>query len=247
MNLPVLACEEIEYADDDLSLFAGVTFHLERGRRMALLADPPRHGTILLKMCAALISPTKGEITWFGQGHEAMRGRERYELRRRIGLVYRESSLISNMAVVDNVTLGLQYHENLTRDAAYGQVSDLLGRFGLSQCRSLRPAALTPEERRLALYVRELVKRPELFLLESPFLDLGEGAQGLVMKVLEEAASGWGCATLVANIEPETVGRWGDGVLILQRGRCLHLEAGRFDPLRYTDSARQRPGERSIV
>jgi predicted ABC-type transport system involved in lysophospholipase L1 biosynthesis ATPase subunit len=247
MTTPVLSCEEIGYVDQGLPLFAGVTFHLERGQRVALLADPHRHGTILLKICASLISPSSGEIAWFGRGHEGMKGRERYELRRRIGLVYRESSLISNMAIVDNVTLGIQYHENLTRDAAYAQVSDLLGRFGLSKRRFHRPADLTPEERRLALYVRELVKKPEIFLLESPSLDLGEGSQSLLMKVLEEAASGSGCAILVGNVEPETARRWGDRVLILQAGRCLSLEAGEFDPLRYTDSARKRAGERSMV
>ena len=247
MNTPVLACEEIEYSDRGLPLFAGVTVHLDRSQRVALLADPHRHGTILLKICATLISPTNGKIAWFGRGQDGMKGRERYELRRRIGLVYRESSLISNMAVVDNVTLGQQYHGNLTRDAAYTQVSDLLGRFGLSKRRFLRPADLTPEERRLALYVRELVKKPEIFLLESPSLDLGEGSQSLLVKVLEEAASGGGCAILVANVEPEMARRWGDRVLVLQGSRCLSLEAGEFDPLRYTDSARKRAGERSMV
>jgi phospholipid/cholesterol/gamma-HCH transport system ATP-binding protein len=247
MNIPVLVCEEIEYADHGLPLFAGVTFSLERGRRIALLADPHRHGTILLKICATLISPSRGGIAWFGRSHEGMKGRERYELRRRIGLVYRESSLISNLTIADNVTLGVQYHGNLTRDAAYIEVSDLLGRFGLSKHRFLRPADLTPEERRLALYVRELVKKPEILLLESPSLDLGEGSQGLLAKVLEEATGGWGCAILVGNVEPETASRWGERVLILQGGRCLSLEAGEFDPLRFTDSAWRRAGERSMV
>ena len=240
MGIPVLACEQIEYTDQGQPLLAGVTFHLEAGERLAVLADPHHHGEFLVKICATLISPTGGEISWCGQSHDAIQDPERYELRRRIGLVYRGSSLISNTTLLDNVTLGLQYHENLSREAAYERARVWLGRFGLAEHRFLRPADLSPGGRRLAVYAREFVKRPEILLLESPFFDLDEGYQDLLADAVEEMRRGWGCALVVANLEPGRARSWGDRVLILQDGRGLTLGAREFDPGPYAVSARKR-------
>jgi ABC-type transporter Mla maintaining outer membrane lipid asymmetry ATPase subunit MlaF len=246
MGIPVLACEHIEYTGEDQHAFAGVTFHLDAGERLMVLADPPHHGEILLRICATLTPPTGGEISWWGRSNDEIQDHERYELRRRIGFVYRRSSLISNMTLLDNVTLGLQYHENLGREAAYERASAWLGRFGLAEYRFVRPADLSPGGRRLALYAREFMKRPEILALESPFFDLDEGYQDLLRDAVEETRRGWGCALVVANVDPGRAKSWGGRVLILQGGRSLTLEAGEFDPVLYAASARKRAEDLSM-
>jgi ABC-type transporter Mla maintaining outer membrane lipid asymmetry ATPase subunit MlaF len=246
MGIPVLACEQIEYTDQDQHALAGVTFHLEAGERLMVLADPRHHGEILLRICATLIPPTGGEISWRGRSNDEIQDPERYDLRRRIGFVYRSSSLISNMTLLDNVTLGLQYHENLGREAAYERASPWLGRFGLAEHRFVRPADLSPGGRRLAVYAREFMKRPELLLLESPFVDLDEGYQDLLTEAVEETRRDWGCALVVANVEPGRAKSWGDRVLILHGGRSRTLEAGDFDPGLHADSSRKRAEDLSV-
>ena len=251
MGIPVLACEQIEYTDQGQHAFAGVTFHLGAGERLVVLADPRHHGEILLRICATLIPPTGGEISWCGRSNDEIQDPERYEIRRRIGFVYRRSSLISNMTLLDNVTLGLQYHENLSREAAYQRASAWLGRFGLAEHRFVRPADLSPGGRRLAVYAREFLKRPEILVLESPFFDLDEGYQDLLTDAVEETRRGWDCALVVANVDPGRAKSWGDRVLILQGGRSRTLGAGEFDPVLYAASSRRRaedlPMERSMA
>jgi phospholipid/cholesterol/gamma-HCH transport system ATP-binding protein len=246
MGIPVLACEQIEYTDQGQHAFAGVSFRLETGEGLVVLADPHHHGEILLGICATLIPPTGGEISWCGRSHDEIKEPERYELRRRIGFVYRRSSLISNMTLLDNVTLGLQYHENLSREAACARTVAWLGRFGLAEHRFVRPADLSPGRRRLAVYARELVKRPEILVLESPFFDLDAGYQDLLADAADESRRAWGCALVVANVDPGRAKSWGDRVLILQDGRSRTFEAGEFDPVLYAASARKRAEDLSM-
>ena len=246
MGVPVLACEQIEYTDQGQHAFAGVTFHLGAGERLVVLADPRHHGEILLRICATLVLPSGGEISWRGRSNDEIQEPERYDLRRRIGLVYRSSSLISNMTLLDNVTLGLQYHENLSREAAYERASPWLGRFGLAEHRLARPADLSPGGRRLAVYAREFVKRPEILVLESPFSDLDEGYWDLIADAVEKARRGWGCALVVANVDPGRAKSWGDRVLILHGGRSRTLEAAEFDPVLYLASSGKRVEDLSM-
>ena len=146
------------------------------------------------------------------------------------------------MTILDNISLGLQYHENILQEEAYEQVKELLERFGLFQYRFLRPAELTFEQRRLAVYARELVKKPRLFLLEHPSLDFGERVISMLMEIFQACITESGCAFLVASINPEVVSRWGDWVLVLDEGRCKHFDINQFDPAVYLNSMRHNSG-----
>jgi ABC-type ATPase involved in cell division len=240
MSAPVLQCENLEYQEDNCCLFDEVSFRLESGQRGVILAEPHRSATALLKICATLISPTSGQIRWFGRASEEMAEHEIYNLRRRIGLIHRETSLISNLTILDNISLGLQYHNEVAREEAYDGASELLKKFELYEYRFLRPAQLTFEQRRMAVYARELLKKPTLFLLEHPSLDLGERVYSLLLNTFHTSTGENGCAFLVSSIKAEVANRWGDWVLVLDEGRCKNFEGGQFDPTFYRDSMRRR-------
>lgn len=241
MRPPLLECKEVEYCEEDgTCLFQEVTFRLEAGQRGVVLAEPHRCATFLLKICSTLLPPSSGEVSWFGRNKEQMRKREFYHLRRQIGYVHRETSLISNMTILDNISLALQYHEELAREQAYEVISELLKQFELYDYRFLRPAELTFEQRRLAVYARELVKKPKLFLLEHPSLDLGERVYGLLLDVFKACSIAFGCGFLVASVVPEVVSRLGDWVLVFDEGRTKRFEVDTFDPSIYREAMRRR-------
>jgi ABC-type sulfate/molybdate transport systems ATPase subunit len=238
---PLIAAKNLEYCEEDGNrLFSEVSFRLERGQRGVLLAEPHRCANILLKICATLIQPTNGTISWFGRSPGESEEQWLHQVRRRIGFVHRETSLISNMIILDNISLGIQYHEELTREQSYERITEVLKQFELYEYRFLRPAELTFEQRRLAVYARELVKKPQLFLLEHPSLDLGERVYSLLLEVFKTCSMEDGCGFLVASMIPEVVNRWGDWVMVFDQGRCRHFEAGQFEPSIYRESMRQR-------
>lgn len=238
---PILSGENLEFCEEDGNcLFSEVSFRLDWGQRGVLLAEPPRCATILLKICATLMRPTSGRISWFGRSADEVDKEWFYQVRRRIGFVHRETSLISNMTILDNISLGIQYHEELAREQAYDRVTELLKQFELYEYRFLRPAQLTFEQRRLAVYARELVKKPQLLLLEHPSLDLGQRVYGLLLEVFKVCNIEGGCGFLVASVIPEVVNRWGDWVMVFDKGQCRHFEAGQFDPSTYRESMRRR-------
>ena len=241
MREPLIAAKNLEYCEEDGNcLFTGVSFRLEWGQRGVLLAEPHRCANILLKICATLLQPTKGTIAWFGRSPGELEEQGLQQVRRRIGFVHRETSLISNMTILDNISLGIQYHEELTREQAYDKIAEVLKQFELYEYRFLRPAELTFEQRRLAVYARELVKNPQLYLLEHPSLDLGERVYSLLLEVFKTCSIEDGCAFLVASMIPEVVNRWGDWVMVFDQGRCRHFEVGQFDPSIYRESMRRR-------
>lgn len=180
MTQPVLDCENLTYVDNTGVVFQDLHFSLDVGQSALILAEPHVRARGLLSVWATLSPPTSGRIRWFGGTKERLNPTEILAMRKRIGFVHRSARLVSNMTIFDNIILGLLYHHNVTPREAENQVQEIMERYGLLYSGNLRPADVPFETRRLALYVREMVKKPSLYLLDDPASDLDTDFESII-------------------------------------------------------------------
>lgn len=238
-----LACQGLDYLHQGSPLLEGVSLSLAAGQRVLVLGQPRQAVGAFMRLAATLEPPSRGSIRVLGQPPEALDQWGLLDLRRRIGLVRRASALISNITLEQNITLGLRYHLNLSPTAAADRVDGLLERLGLELVRDQRPAGVSLEQQRLAVYARELAMEPELLLLEMPGLDLG-GRQYVMMREAALEVSGrLGTTLLLGSVDPAAEPAWYDAVLLLQQGRASLLPAGQFDPGRHWDQDETKADE----
>jgi len=223
--------------------FEGVSFRLNPGEGGLLLAEVLRNSRTLLYVCATLLEPTSGQISWFGQPAEPLNEKKALALRRRIGFIHRESRLISNMTILDNITLGLLYYRNISPREADFEVEGLLDRLGLLEHRNSRPAEVSYEKGRLAVYARELAKNPKLLLMETPSLDLSQNTYAMMMNDIRAMADRQECAFLVSGASPEESRPWVDWVMIMDKRDNPVRKIDEFDPDR--DLPFQKPLDES--
>ncbi|MEW6264756.1 MAG: ATP-binding cassette domain-containing protein [Thermodesulfobacteriota bacterium] len=214
MSELVLEGQDLEYEENGRRFFSGLSFSLVVGQGGLILSDLQLLSRRLLQICATLEQPARGWIRWLGRTEQEFNEAQVLDLRRRIGWVHRESRLVSNMSLLDNLVLGLIYHRNISHSEAAAQVKDLLERLGLYDDRHLRPAALPFALQRLAVYARELVKRPRLFLLETPVLDLDQYFD-LVKIEIEGMVVRGEAAFLVSDLTAANTLDWVNWVLVL--------------------------------
>ena len=224
-----LQLEDVSLTKNGMTLFKELSFSLEIGQGALLLADPQLRARQLLRVCAALERPTDGRIHWFGRPGGNLTQAQVLDLRRRIGWVHRGSRLVSNMSLIDNMTLGLVYHRNLSYPQAEELVEDLLERFGLYDCRFRRPAEIDHTAQRRAVYVRELAKRPRLLLFEDPSWDLDQDFE-VLMNEVKSLTKHHETAYLLSDVTAQDMVGWVDLVLVIndRGGRIWPSDA--FDP-----------------
>ncbi len=234
MGLEGLECKNLESRENGRLFFRDVSFQLSLGQGGLILAELQRDSRRLLQVCASLQKNSGGQISWFGRDMDHLNENSLMNLRRGIGLVHRETRLISNMSILDNITLGLMYHDRVSPRESEGQVAELMSRFGLDHYKDMRPAELSFEKQRLAVYVRELAKKPKLFFLEAPTYDLGQRAYIMVMNEMRELADKKECAFLISAIAPDEGKSWVEWVLYLDKENGnLFWPADQFDPTQY--------------
>jgi ABC-type nitrate/sulfonate/bicarbonate transport system ATPase subunit len=84
-------------------------------------------------------------------------------------MVSEDVPLISNLDVWINIALIKQYHQNLSRDAAEGEVMEYLHRYGLETIAHKRNPALTAEQRFRVMLLRAAMVTEAIVVIDRPF------------------------------------------------------------------------------
>lgn len=124
--------------------------------------------TTLLLCLALLLKPTTGTISYHGQ--LVNHGFDLLDLRRRLAVVFQESLLL-NMTVWDNISLGLRLRKFKTEDIKV-KVHTWLERFGITSLAQRQAGTLSGGEAKRVSLARAFALQPEILFLDEPFTAL---------------------------------------------------------------------------
>jgi len=217
----VLEARDIFFRFDRREIFQGLNFRLWRGEIYVVLGASGSGKSVLLKILSGLRAPEKGSVEIEGIDLSTASRETLNALRARMGFVFQDAALISNMSIYDNVALPLRYHTRLGEAEVQARVSEKMMLFEVDRKfdHSL-PALLSLEMRKKAALARALVLDPTLLFLDEPATGLSTEADRLITRVLKDYQHKGGATILVVTSE------WPSAFPIAQR--IGFLENGRI-------------------
>ncbi len=207
---------------EPLRVLSGVSFSLRRGENLAILGPSGSGKSTLLSIVGTLEPPTSGSVRLVGEDPFALGEAELAAFRRdNIGFVFQEHHLLPQCTVLENVLVpfladGVATQENQER------ATKLLGRVGLSNRLTHRPAELSGGERQRVAIARALVRGPTLLLADEPTGNLDRTTARTITDLLLELQAEQN-AILVVVTHNEAM------AAALQRR--MELESGRVMPV----------------
>ena len=159
--------EDVSLSFEDNRVLDSVSFSLMRGETKAVLGVAGTGKTLILKLAMGLVKPDSGRIFVLGEEVSAMRERDLFELRRKIGMVFQESALFDSLNVEENVAYRL-YEEKLPEEDIHARVLEALRFVELEHTVSLLPSELSGGMRRRVAIARAIITQPEILLYDSP-------------------------------------------------------------------------------
>lgn len=170
----------------DLAILEDVNLTLEGGAAAAVVGPSGSGKSTLLHLVGGLDPPTSGEVLVNGQRPWNMNDRELARFRNRtVGFVFQDHYLLPQCTVLENVLLPT-LAESGTTPAVEARAKELLGRVGLAQRLTHRPAELSGGERQRAALARALILEPTLLLCDEPTGNLDPRSATTVADVLLE-------------------------------------------------------------
>jgi predicted ABC-type transport system involved in lysophospholipase L1 biosynthesis ATPase subunit len=162
----------------------GVSLHVRRGDKVALLGKSGSGKSTLLNLMGGLDRPTAGTIEVHGRDLGRMKPKQlaRHRLET-VGMIFQSFNLILARTALQNVELPMLFagRTPAERRTAARQALETVG---LGQRLNHRPSELSGGEHQRVAIARALVNRPSILLADEPTGNLDSATAGEIIDVL---------------------------------------------------------------
>lgn len=198
----------------------GISFAIERGKKVAVVGPNGAGKTTLLLMCNGTLVPERGCVRV--DGEEVVYDRSSLRrVRTAVGLVFQNSDAqVFAPSVYADVAFG-PANLHLSEEEVHRRVSDALFAVGLSGYERRPPHHLSGGERKRVAIAGILAMRPEILVADEPTASLDPATAVEIMDLLDELHED-GTTILLSTHDVELAYRWADEVILLGGGELLH-------------------------
>ncbi len=227
MSNPALSLRDLHKSynhgkPNEVKVLQGVTLDVAPGEVVALVAPSGAGKSTLLHIAGLLDTPDKGEVVIAGEAMAGLSDRRWTGVRRgTVGFIYQFHHLLPEFTALENIVLP-QLANGVGRAEAEARATALLGRVGVAERATHRPAALSGGEQQRVAFCRALANEPALLLADEPTGNLDPETSDRVFGALMDLVRHTGLAAVIATHNLDLAARM---------DRQVRLAAGRLEDI----------------
>ncbi|MCS6948712.1 MAG: ATP-binding cassette domain-containing protein [Steroidobacteraceae bacterium] len=218
---PLIVVSDVCYSVNGRRIFDGLTLTAERGRITALMGPSGTGKTTLLRLLTGQAAADSGEVRVFGMNPARLARDALFALRRRIGMLFQNGALLTDLDVFENVAFPLRQHRSLSETELAERVLETLHAVGLRGAARLAPAELSGGMARRVALARAIVMEPELLIYDEPFVGLDPISLGVILRLIKETNDRLGLTSLVVSHDVRELESVADYSYLLSGGRVI--------------------------
>jgi len=194
---PVLRLEGVSLGYGDFTVLREISLEVLPGQVVAMMGGSGSGKTTLLRAATGQLAARQGTITLFGQ-NLALADRPLLQaLRQRMGVLFQQGALFTDLNVFENVAFPLREHLSLSAEQLTKRVLEKLNAVGLRAAAHLKVSEISGGMARRVALARAVVLEPELVLYDEPFAGLDPISLGITARLIRSLSDRLGCASVV--------------------------------------------------
>lgn len=178
--------------------------------------------SVLIKHLVGLLEPDAGDVLIFGRDIWKISEAERYELRKRFGVLFQDGALFGSMNLYDNVAFPLRKHTDKSESEISDIVTERLVEVGLEKSAEKLPSEISGGMRKRAGFARALVLEPDIVLFDEPDSGLDPVRTSLLNDLILEIHGQHKGTYLVVTHDIRTARKVSDYVGLIWKGQVVH-------------------------
>ena len=170
-----------------VEVLRGINIDICKGDVVAVIGPSGSGKSTFLRCLNLLEEPTGGQIVFEGVDITSKETKID-QMRQKIGMVFQQFNLFTNMTVLDNVSAGPVLVKGMKKDEARKLAQSLLERVGLGDRGGAYPIQLSGGEQQRVAIARALAMQPDVMLFDEPTSALDPEMVHEVLDVIQQLA-----------------------------------------------------------
>ncbi len=221
----MLEAKNIEKSFGKLKVLKGINLTVNQGQRIVIIGPSGSGKSTFLRCLNLLEEPSKGEVRY---NNVKLTNDNKLQMRKKIGMVFQNFNLFTNLTVLDNLILAPVKEGVLTEKEALKKANKLLKEISLEDKKDTYPSSLSGGQKQRVAIARSLMMNPDIILFDEPTSALDPEMIEDVLNLMKRVAKE-GMTMVVVTHELEFAKDIATDVLFMDKG--VIVESGTPDEI----------------
>jgi phospholipid/cholesterol/gamma-HCH transport system ATP-binding protein len=218
---PVVEVRGVRYSAGPRLIFDGLDLSVRQGSITAVMGPSGTGKTTLLRLLTGQARASAGSVQVLGHDVPSLGRKQLFALRRRMGMLFQNGALLTDLDVFENVAFPVREHARLPEPVLRRLVLMKLEAVGLRGAAKLKPQELSGGMARRVALARAIVLDPELLVYDEPFVGLDPVSMGVVLRLIKHLNVALGITSIVVSHDVAEVGSIADYSYLLDGGKAI--------------------------
>ena len=217
----VLQLIELGFGYPETAVYKGLNLRISKGKITALMGPSGCGKSTLLGLMTGQLQAQTGTVLFDGVPLSGLSRKALYRLRRRVGMMFQDTALLSDLNVFENVAFPIRENTQLSEPLVRNLVLMKLQMVGLRGAANMMPDMLSGGMARRVGLARALALDPQVVFYDEPFTGLDPIAKGVIAKLIKELNSVFEATSIVVTQDMNEGLAIADQVAIFSEGRIV--------------------------
>lgn len=231
---PLVEIRQLSFSRGSNKIFDSVDIDIHRGAVTAIMGPSGTGKTTLLRLIGGQLRPQTGTIVVDNQCVHQLSRRQLYQLRKRMGMLFQNGALLTDINVFENVAFPLREHTELPEAIIRDLVLMKLHSVGLRGARDLMPSELSGGMARRVALARAIALDPMMIMYDEPFTGQDPISKGVLVRLIRLLNDALGLTSIIVSHDIEETKAIADHMYLLSEGKVV--AQGSPDALDRSDS-----------
>ena len=212
---------DLKFAHGPRVIYDGVNLDIPRGKITAIMGPSGTGKTTMLRLIGGQWQPSAGTVEFDGVNVHQQSRSELFEMRKRMGMLFQNGALLTDLTVFENVAFPLREHTKLPNSMIRDLVLMKLNAVGLRGAFDLYPEQLSGGMARRVALARAISLDPQLVMYDEPFTGQDPISMGVLMRLIRALNDALGLTSIVVSHDVKEVLSISDYAYVISGGKVL--------------------------
>ncbi len=213
----MLEVKDLKKKFGKLEVLKGINLKVEKGDIIAIIGPSGCGKSTFLRCLNMIEAPTSGSIIFEGEDI-TKKGVDLSRIRAKIGMVFQQFNLFSNLTVLQNIILAPVELKLMTEKEAIKKAKELLEKIDLLDKKDYYPEELSGGQSQRVAIIRSLIMNPDIILFDEPTSALDPEMVGEVLDLIKKITDS-GITSIIVSHEMNFIKKCATKLIFIDEGK----------------------------